>query len=315
MKEKRNGRDKTARLFNRYVWLVDTIYRHSHKGITFEEIGKCWLKSSLNDEEEELPLRTFHNHRAAIEEMFDIIIDCDRRDGYKYFIDNSDDMERGGVRSWLLNTFAINHLIHESQKLKHRILFEQIPSGQRYLTPIIEAMRDGLTLEITYCSFWRDAPSTFEIEPYCVKVFRQRWYVVTRNPHYDAIRIYSLDRIQDLRITAKPFKLPESFEPEAFFKHTFGITVDEKATPCTVQLRVFGKQRKFLQTLPLHPSQEESEKAEDHSVFSYFLTPTFDFRQELLSHGDDVEVLSPDWFRAEMSEIVQHMNSFYRSGQ
>ena len=147
-------------LFPRYIWIVDTIYRAGK--ITFEEINERWLCNELS-EGKKLPLRTFHNHRTAIEELFDINIECDKCNGYTYFIENKDDMEKGGVRSWLLNTFAVNNLINESHKLKHRILFEQIPSGQQYLTPIIEAMRDELTLEITYRSFWRDEPSNFEI--------------------------------------------------------------------------------------------------------------------------------------------------------
>ena len=309
MKGKKSSKDKTARLFNRYVWLVDTVHRSG--GITFEEICERWCKSSLNEDEDDLPRRTFHNHRIAIEQMFDINIDCDMRGGYKYYINNSDDLEKGGVRSWLINSFAVNHLINESHKLKHRILFERIPSGQLYLTPIIEAMRDGLTLEITYCSFWRDESTTFEIEPYCVKIFRQRWYVVARNPYYDTLRIYSLDRMSGLRATETPFKLPEHFDPEAIFDHSFGIILSGEVVPCTVQLRVSGVKRRYLQTLPLHPSQEETQTLEDHSIFSYFIAPTFDFRQELLSHGDEVEVLSPDWFRAEMKEIAQNMNRLY----
>jgi len=309
MKPGKTSKDKTSHLFRRYVWLVDIIHRHER--ITFEEISERWRKSSINDDGEDLPLRTFHNHRVAIEQMFDIIIECDKRDGYKYFIDNSDDLKKGGVRSWLLNSFAVNHLINESHKLKQRILFEQIPSGQNFLTHIIESMRDELTLELTYQSFWRDTPNTFEIEPYCVKLFRQRWYVIARNPYYGTIRIYSLDRIQTLRITEKPFKIPESFDPETFFEHYFGIIISETIKPCTVQLKVFGSQRKYLQTLPLHHSQEETETSDEYTIFSYFITPTFDLKQELLSHGEEIEVLSPDWFRNEMTETVRNMNDLY----
>ncbi|MEG2599782.1 MAG: WYL domain-containing protein, partial [Muribaculaceae bacterium] len=134
----KSSKESVSHLFNRYVWLVDTIYRSGR--ITFEAINEKWYGSVLNESGEDLPLRTFHNHRKAIEQMFDINIECDKRNRYSYYIENTDDMERGGVRSWLLNTFAINNLVNESHKLKHRILFEQIPSGQHYLVPIIEAM-------------------------------------------------------------------------------------------------------------------------------------------------------------------------------
>jgi len=297
-------------LFNRYIWLVDTIYRAGK--ITFEEINERWLRNEMS-EGKELPLRTFHNHRIAIEEMFDINIDCDKRNRYVYYIGNKDDMERGGVRSWLLNTFAVNNLINESHKLKHRILFEEIPSGQHYLTPIIEAMRDELAIEITYQSFWRDEPNTFEIEPYCVKVFKQRWYLLAFNPFYKNLRIYALDRILNLHATGKTFKLSKDFDAQTFFKNSFGIIVDENIKPCVVKLKVSGTKRKYFQTLPLHASQQEIETTDDYSVFSYFISPTFDFKQEILSHGDDIEVIFPERFREDITEVMQGMRNKYKS--
>ena len=173
----------TKDLFNRYIWLVDTIYRAGR--ISFEEINQRWRNSGMSNGED-MALRTFHHHRHAIEEIFDINIECDKRNGYCYYIENADDIEKGGIRNWLLNTFAVNNLINESHHLKHRILFEQIPSCQKFLTPIIEAMRDSTVITITYQSFWKEHPNTFVLEPYCVKIFKQRWYMLANNcprPH------------------------------------------------------------------------------------------------------------------------------------
>ena len=92
--------------------------------------------------------------------MFDIDIRCDKKAGNLYYIAHAEDMEQGGVRKWLINTFAVNNLINESHTLKRRILFEEIPSGQRFLTPIIEAMRDERTVEICYRSFGAEQART-----------------------------------------------------------------------------------------------------------------------------------------------------------
>lgn len=78
-------------LFNRYIWLVDTIYQVGK--ITFEEINERWVCSEMSGGEE-IPLRTFHNHRKAIEELFDINIECNKRGGYYYYIENQDDIEK-----------------------------------------------------------------------------------------------------------------------------------------------------------------------------------------------------------------------------
>ena len=235
-KTRSSSKSNAATLFNRYVWLVDTIYRAGR--ITFEEINERWQRSSLNETGEELPLKTFHNHKNAIQQMFDINIECNRKGGYLYYIEHAEDMERGGVRTWLLNTFAVNHLINESHHLKRRILFEEIPSGQRFLTQIIEAMRDNRTLEMSYQSFWNDTPRTFEVAPYCVKVFRQRWYVVACSTSDDRLRIYALDRIRELRTSEHLFILPDDFDPQAYFANSFGIAVDESYKPEQVRVRI-----------------------------------------------------------------------------
>ena len=304
-KTRPSSKSNAAMLFNRYVWLVDTIYRAGR--ISFEEINERWQRSSLNETGEELPLKTFHNHKNAIQQMFDINIECDRRAGYLYYIEHAEDMERGGVRTWLLNTFAVNHLINESHHLKRRILFEEIPSGQRFLTQIIEAMRDNRTLEMSYQSFWNNTASTFEVAPYCVKVFRQRWYVVACSLSDERLRVYALDRIQELRTTENTFTLPEDFDPEAYFADSFGVVVDEKCAVERVKIRVQGIQRQYIRTLPLHASQQETEITNDSSVFEFYLRPTLDFQQELLTHAANtdgrIEVLKSQWLREQMKQI------------
>lgn len=293
-------------LFNRYIWLVDTIYQAD--GITFEEINEKWLRNSMSYGED-LPLKTFHNHRKAIEDIFDINIVCDKRNGYRYYIENIDDMEKGGVRTWLLNTFAVNNLINESHHLKRRIVFERIPSGQKFLSPLIEAMRDSKVLELEYKSFWRQDKYTTEVEPYFVKVFRQRWYLIARNAHKDALRIYALDRIIGLEQTGKTFVYPNDFDPEEYFHNSFGIIKEDGCPPAIVTLKVYGTQREYFRTLPLHHSQEEVETEDGYSVFRYYLSPTYDFIQEILSHGYEVEVLSPghlrDTIRMHAATIVE----------
>lgn len=279
-------------LFNRYIWLVDTIYRAGR--ITFEEINEKWLRNSMS-EGVDLPLKTFHNHRKAIEEIFDINISCDKRNGYCYYIENADDIQKGGIRTWLLNTFAVNNLINESHHLKRRILFEDIPSGQKYLTAVIEAMRDGLSIEMTYKSFSRESALTVEVEPYFIKVFRQRWYMMARNRNMDAMRTYALDRVIDMKATDTRFSVPKDFDPDEYLYNSFGIIKDNRYPPETIRLKVYGSKREYFRTLPLHHSQQEieSEAGDGYSVFSYYLSPTYDFIHEILYHGYEVEVLSP----------------------
>ena len=295
-------------LFSRYVWLLETIHRAGK--ITFEEINARWLRSELSGGET-LSLRTFHHHRDAIEELFDINIECIKRGGYCYYIEDTEELEKGCVRKWLLNSFAVDNLIVESRKLKSRILLEEVPSGKRYLIPLIEAMRDGMIVEVDYQSFRQQVPANFEIEPYCLKLFRQRWYVVARSPHYNRVMIYSLDRILDLEVSEKTFYYPEEFNPQSYFDACFGIVADDDIGIETVQLKVYAPQDKYFDALPLHHSQRTVEVTEGHTVYEYRIRPTYDFVQELLSHGADVEVLQTSLLRSRLGDIAKEMVALY----
>ena len=292
-------------LFKRYIWLVDTIYQAGK--ITFDEINYKWVISSLSDGNY-FPKKTFNNHRGAIENIFDIIISCDTKDGYRYYIENSGDIDNGTMRNWLLSTFTINNLINESQELKNRIQLGDTPSGQQYLVPIIEAMRDSHKIEITYQSYWKNHASTFEIEPYFVKIFKQRWYVVAHSECVDKIMIYALDRIQQLSTTQNIFDYPKNFNPEEYFYNCYGIINDENIEPCTVKIKTNSYQAKYLRGLPLHHSQIENKVNEDVTIFEYYIKPTFDFKKELLSMGAEIEIVEPKWFKEEVKEIVNSMS-------
>ena len=297
-------------LLNKYVWLVETIYKA--KKISFEEINQRWVDNDLS-EGKPLPIRTFHKWRQAIEEMFGLIIENENGGQYRYYIENADDLRNGSMRSWLFNTLTVSNLMMESASIKDKILFEEIPDGEQYLPVILDALKNSHVLGMTYQSYTRDEANTFEVEPYCLKAFKQRWYLVARSPYYDKIMIYSLDRVKWLGLTEKSFKYPKSFIPEEFFEDSFGIIADTKVKIETVKLKVSAGQANYLRSLTLHQTQKEIERTDEYSIFTVRLRPTFDFRQEILSQGCDIEVLEPTWFRDEIAEISKHMWNKYKN--
>ena len=276
----------TAGLINRYVWFVTTIYNRGP--ISLEEIQHRY--ESHFGRGEELSERQFHRYTDAVEELFDIEIKYSRTQR-GYVVADREGIDNMGMRKWLIQTFSVNNILHESQELKNRILLENVPSGQQYLTTIVDAMRESVALSMTYHSFHREEPSTFEVEPYCVKLFEQRWYMLGMS---DKLRIYALDRIKALEPTERIFKLPKKFDAAKFFEDYYGIIIsDDDYDVCPVALQVDSWQSKYLRTLPLHHSQVEVECNEKYSIFEYRLCPTFDFRQKLLSMGEAIEVLAP----------------------
>ena len=247
--------------------------------------------------------------------MFGISIVNENRGEYRYFIENEEDISKNGLRSWLYNTFCVSNALANSQSIKDRIILEYVPSGQSYLQPIIEAMKENRVLNITYHSYWKDEENNFDVQPYCVKLFRQRWYMVARSTYsyyYEkGPRIYSLDRINFLQATDETFEMPKDWTAKEFFEDCFGIIADRSIEPQTVKLKVVAGQANYIRDLKIHESQEETVRNEEYSIFTYYLRPAFDFQQELLWNGEDIEVLKPLWLRKEIAGKIKRMWNKY----
>lgn len=294
---------------NKYVWLVETLYKA--KKITLKEINRKWLETDLS-EGLEIPRRTFHTWKNEVEDMFHLVIMCDKHDSDRYYIENREDLEGDGLQRWLLNTMSVNNMLLENKTLSDRILLENIPSGQEFLATVMSAMKKSKLLEITYKGYWSEHEHTFPVAPYCVKLFRQRWYLVGNSLNEDKIRIYSLDRVWEASLTEEPFKYPKDFCPEVYFQDCFGIIRDDETEVETVKLKVNADQSNYLRSLLLHSSQEEIETNDDYSIFTLQVRPTFDFYQELLKNGETLEVLEPTWLRKDFKYIVKRMAALYK---
>ena len=282
---------------------MDLLSRRGY--ISLKEISDEWKKSPLNETHAPLSERTFFNHRDAIFVIFGIEIRNDRSLG---FYIASSDMDGNSTGEWMLHTLCLNNVLQENADMRNRILVEKAPSSEKLLTEVISAMRAGRVISLTYQSFYRPEPSTFSVRPYCVKYFKKRWYMLADSDL--GLRVYSLDRFVDMEELDQTFEIPEDFDAEGFFSNYFGVIVGDKKAEDVV-IKVEPSQAKYFRSAPKHHSQKEIDPIDGWPAFTYHIAPTYDFKQELLSHGAFVEVLSPDWFRDEMRGDIADMASKY----
>lgn len=295
---------------NKLSWLVDTLRRNGR--MTFEEISDRWMDYREFSDGKPLCKRTFHKWRQSVIDTFGLYIECDDSGAYRYYIANEDELKENSMEMWLVDTFNVCNSLIESRGLKERIILEDVPSGTIFLEGIIRAMRKNQCVEITYHNYVRNDHKSHVIEPYFVKLFKRRWYVIGLSEESSAIRIYSLDRIDDMKVLEKTFVYPQDFVPEEFFRYNFGIySSDQKAE--RVVLKASAWQAYYMRALPLmKETQEEIETTDEYSIFAMTIAPTYDFKQELLRMADTIEVIEPKWLRKEMKELIGKMKEMYR---
>ena len=294
--------------FRRYIWLLDTIQRHGR--LTLPELKEKWRHSSVNDEGKELAPRTFSNYKENIEQIFGIVIKCDRATN-EYFIRNEDDLDGNSIRDWMLNSLSIRNLLNESAGLHDRIVLEDVPSSHRFLKDVIDAMRDNRKISLTYKGYSMTEYKNMTIHPYSVRLFKRRWYLIGYSEHSQGVRIFMLDRAEVVTVLDDTFQMPDSFDSEGYFEDFYGVRRSDDSKQKVV-VKVTARIRDLIRTVPLHKSQQEIETGRDYSLFEYYLRPNFDFKQEIISYLDSVEVTEPLSLRKEIGRTVLNVYLKYR---
>lgn len=310
-----------SELLRKYIWLVQTFIRAGERGLSLDEITGKWEDRFGSD----YSRRTFNNHREAIEEVFGIHIGCNRSTN-RYYVAYSEEMtDEDAETAWLINTFTVNNMLSMGrERLSGRIAVEDIPSGHRHLTSIMEAMTDNSEISISYRKYTSTESSTYTLHPYAVKEFAMRWYLVAYCIERKALRVYGLDRIMELETTGKTFRMPRNFDVNELFATSFGIYIPEERGQ-TIIFRSTIKEANFLRDLPIHASQKELsekdvakrfpdiERNGDEAYFEIFVCPNDALTMEFCKHGSRLEVLSPASVREAVAEELRRAAAKYRN--
>lgn len=297
-------------LILKYIWVVKTIHRAGR--ITLKELNEKWRANVDLSRGDDLPRQTFDRWRGGILDLFGILIDCEQRGGYHYYIANPKELSEGKLRTWLLNTYGTAETLSSNLSIHDRILTENIPSSQDHLSTVLEAMKSNNTLHITFKAFTMKEPKRFLVEPYCVKMSAQRWYMLARNTEHKNLRLYSLDRIEAVEISNTRFVLPDDFNAKDYFAEFFGIVLDESVPLQTIILRADKYHQNYMRTLPLHPTQREIFACDDYADFELKLRPTYDFYMKLMSFGNMIKVLEPKTLQEEICKWLENTIEMYR---
>lgn len=297
-------------LILKYIWVVKTIHRAGR--ITLKELNEKWRANVDLSRGEDLPRQTFDRWKSGILDLFGILIDCEQRCGYHYYIANHKELSEGKLRTWLLNTYGTAETLSSNLSIHDRILTENIPSSQDHLSTVLEAMKSNNMLHITFKAFTMKEPKRFLVEPYCVKMSAQRWYMLARNTEHKNLRLYSLDRIETVEISNTRFVLPDDFNAKDYFAEFFGIVLDESVPLQTIILRADKYHQNYMRTLPLHPTQREIFACDDYADFELKLRPTYDFYMKLMSFGNMIKVLEPKTLQEEICKWLENTIEMYR---
>ena len=321
-----------------YSWLIGLLDR---KRLTFEEIADEWKEARVNQDSDVLDKRTFHRYRENIQSQFGITVECNKSDGYRYYL-KRDPVDNDDVTEWMLSSLRLASL-GDMLKFHNKVMLDTPPYNTEYLDDILAAIDKQYLLKFKYVSGF-GAESDIVLQPAFVRYFKQRWYVIgvkseerrvknssaevdgdaDLNAEVDEkklVRCLPFDRISFLKLICEKHplsaKMKKFLTPENYYEDCFGIYRMEDVPVEKIRIRAFYPEYNYIEEVPLHESQQKVKESKDGMFREYTLIvrPSRDFLQELLWHGRNIIVLKPENLRQEMIGILKNMTKSYETGE
>lgn len=286
----------------RYMLIIRKL--RNRRQATFEEINSFLiLESELQSYRLSISKRTFQRDLNEIRSLFNVDIQYDFSDKVYYIADD----EKQDINNRMLEAFDLFNSLNIAEDLSPYIYLEKRrPNGTEHLYGLIHAIKNRFLIRFTYQKFWEDEVTHRTAEPYALKEFRGRWYVLANDSKDNMVKSFGLDRISQLEISQERFKHPDNFNIDDYFSHCFGIFTSPDTEPEEIVLSFKPVQGKYVKSSPLHETQKVIVDNENELKIKLTLHITHDFIMELLSCGDTVTVIAPQNLKENMLSIYQN---------
>ncbi|MFO8054205.1 MAG: WYL domain-containing protein [Bacteroidales bacterium] len=234
--------------------------------------------------------RTFQRDLHDIRSLYNIDIQYDSSQA-KYYVCN--DPEPDG-RERILEAFDTFNALDLTDRLSKYISFEKRrPEGTEHLYGLLHAIKNRRQIRFLYFKFSEQQESQRTIDPYLLKEFKKRWYVLGRDQRDERVKSFGLDRMSELDVTQRTFSPDPETDLQERFRYCFGIISPNAEFPKEVILSFNPHNGKYVKSLPLHHTQEVIIDNAREFRIRLWLYITHDLYMELLSFGDKVKVIKP----------------------
>lgn len=290
---------------SRYNLIINRIRKSP---CTFSEISEfLQSQSDLQEYNFDISNRTFKRDLEDILSLYHIDIYFDFSGKvYRINDDEKPDVNR------MLEAFDTFNALNVSNGYSQYVHFEtRRPQGTEHFYGLLHAIKNSNKIKFTYQKFWEDQLSARKVDPYALKEFKGRWYVLAKDEKDNKIKTFGLDRIQDLEILKLKFKSPANFNAAILYQNCFGIINPEGGKPEKIILSFDPEQGKYIESFPLHSSQQTTIRNEKQFQFSLKVLITHDLVMELLSYGERVKVISPESLKKEITSHYEKALTYY----
>ena len=275
----------------RYFRIIEVVQNHLYPTVDI-------IMNSLFDDGFDISDRTLQRSLKELREEFFIDIQFNRSLGKYEIIECDEEHVEQLLKFFRLSYQAdtLTNSLGNSKKLSKHISYDynELVQGSEHISPILQAIQKKNLLKISHKSFYSKEAKTHIIEPYLLKEFKGRWYLLARkhsSPKNEGYLSFGFDRILSLEGIKDKFK-PQISNPKKFYKDVVGLSGwDNKLENIIIEFPYL--QGQYVKSLPIHESQAILEDTDEKVIVSVNLKPNFEFYQLLWGYGQYAKVLEP----------------------
>jgi predicted DNA-binding transcriptional regulator YafY len=211
----------------------------------------------------------------------------------------------------------------ENQRVDSRHFASFVPGSIDYtghhqkIRRLIKAMEGKKVCKITYKRIMADRSKTFYIKPLKMFSHKDTIYLharkakapgkVYREPDFDPL--LAIHRIKELELTDGSFEFPKNYDFEKFFNQNFGVIKEEAFE---VDVEFTGYSAEYAAERIWSPDQKLTKKKDGTVKLKFSASSELELISWILSFGDDVKVIKPDWLIDKIRNIVDSIKELYK---
>ena len=184
------------------------------------------------------------------------------------------------------------------------ITFDSDPQykGTRWLEKLYDCIVRRKVLLVKYREFDREE-EVLVFHPWHLRQYRHRWYVFGKCNRREGVTRLALDRIEHLSTTATEYIPNTEIDFNHFFDDIIGVAHHDNGGPQEVVFRVPRYQAPWMDTEPLHKSQQRMDEDACTVTYRMQVAVNHELLQILLGYSAYVEVLAPQPLREFMASV------------
>lgn len=284
---------------------------------TYSEL-RDYLLNSFQFQDAEISnysIRTLQRDIREISDLFNLTIHNKRKGDNRYYIESRPIMEVDEYNQKLLESFQVNNALSFHPEFSDFIFFEsRKPTGIEHFYDLFFAIRNKRGVSFEHYNYKNKLMTARKVNPLALKESKGRWYLIAIDTKDKALKSFGLDRISYLDVSKNKFREKYNFNFREHFRNAFGVMNLAEQNPQKIVLKCSRHQGEYIKSFPLHQSQKEIKEISQEIYFEFFLHPTYDFMQEILSYGKEVTVLEPKSLVEDIRNHLQgSLNSYLES--